>query len=125
MNVWQARIVWTNTFWCCSRDLPTIDGRIIERDTIIGRKRLPVPVWIDVRVIGRVTFLNEADDGTFWSTVELDVDPSTLPTGLYPQIDLTAPVDVVTRMGLHAKSMDFLSMRLGTRPAWPDQPPVT
>lgn len=76
-------------------------------------------------MIGQVTFLNEADDGSIHSTVELDVDPSTLPTGLYPDVNFSAPVDVVTKAGVYTQRVEFLGMRLSAWPIWPDVPPVT
>lgn len=148
---WQPKTVWTKTFIVFYRDVPTSDGRIISRNTKVSRARLPVPVicrtlepsWHGgLRCIGKVTFLNESDDGCFWATVEMDYDPATLPPGLYPEVDFgPKPIhdeDCFTCMREAAKiftpldglavsepEIEFISMHLGVRPAWPDLDPVT
>lgn len=145
--MWQAKTIWTSTFICFYRNVPTADGRIISQDTVIHR-RLPASVILlgdqpwDMKIVGRVTFLNESDDGSFFANVELDHDPKTLPPGLRPQVDFgsgpcTHPgdhcphvcsariFDIVNGVAVSAPEITFIGMHLGTRPAWPDLPPVT
>ena len=141
---WQSKTVWTKTFIVFYRDVPTSDGRVISRDTEISRRRLPVPVFCRVpnqqswhggfRQIGKVTFLNESDDGCFWADVELDHDPASLPPGLYPEASFghdhpesgwPHPIEVVTSMGATVPLIEFVSLHLGFKPAWRSLDPVT
>ena len=137
VKAWQPKQIWTRTFICAYRNVPTSDSRVIGPDAIISRRRLPVPVFaVFPHVIGRVTFLNESDDGSFWADVELNRDPSKLESGLYPQMDLGvgswvtveehsvwSPEPEVTRV--LKGEVDFTALHLGHRPAWPTLQPIT
>lgn len=146
--MWQAKTIWTKTFPCFYRGVFTSDNRLVSQDTVIHR-RLPAPVLVSVPgvspfndLIGQVTYLNEADDGTFFADVELTRDPSTLPSGLYPEVDFgpgpcrhegdhcahackSDMFIVVSGFIATGPEITFLGMHLGIRPVWPDLRPVT